>query len=171
MNHSSQVKHHWQRSILSVGLIAMLLSTGLHGQTASTGALAGVALDSSGAELPGVLLRLSNRETGHTESATSDEHGRFSFLLLSPGTYQLQASKTDFNSLNLTEVHIALTETLRLELRLKLAAHLERVLVSSEPLMVQTDSAALGRVVNESSVSELPLVTRNFAQITGLSPA
>jgi hypothetical protein len=31
--------------------------------------------------------------------------------------------------------------------------------------MVQTDSAALGRVVNESSVSDLPLVTRNFAQI------
>ena len=36
--------------------------------------------------------------------------------------------------------------------------------------MVQTDSAALGRVVNESLVSELPLVTRNFAQITALSP-
>ena len=170
MNHSPQVKRHRQRSILSLGLLATLLSTSLHGQTASTGALAGVALDSSGAELPGVFLRLSNRETDHTESATSDEHGRFSFLLLSPGTYQLQASKTDFNSLNLTEVHIALTETLRLELRLKLAAHLERVLVSSEPLMVQTDSAALGRVVNESLVSELPLVTRNFAQITGLSP-
>jgi Carboxypeptidase regulatory-like domain/TonB dependent receptor/TonB-dependent Receptor Plug Domain len=170
MNHSSQVKRHRQRSILSVGLIAMLLSTGLHGQTASTGALAGVVLDSSGAELPGVLLRLSRRETGDSESAISDEHGRFSFLFLSPGTYQLQASKTDFNSLNLTEVHIALTETLRLELRLKLATHLERVMVSSEPLMIQTDSAALGRVVNETSVSELPLVTRNFAQITGLSP-
>jgi hypothetical protein len=170
MKHSSQVKRHPQRSILSVGLIAVLLSSGLHGQTVSTGALAGVALDSSGAQLPGVLLCLSNWETGHTESATSDERGRFSFLLLSPGTYQLQASRTDFNPLNLTEVHIALTETLRLELRLKLATHSERVLVSSEPLMIQTDSAALGRVVNETSVSELPLVTRNFAQITGLAP-
>jgi len=28
----------------------------------------------------------------------------------------------------------------------------------------------LGRVVNESPVRELPLVTRNFAQIVGLSP-
>ena len=148
----------------------MLLCTALHGQTASTGALAGVTLDPSGAELPGVLLRLSNRGNGHTESAIADEHGRFSFLLLSPGTYHLQASKTDFASLSLAEVNIALTETLRIELRLQLASHFERVMVSSEPLMVQTDSAALGRVVNESSVSELPLVTRNFAQITGLSP-
>ncbi|HTB92309.1 MAG TPA: TonB-dependent receptor [Candidatus Sulfotelmatobacter sp.] len=166
--------YHWQRCVLSAGLItiafATLLSTRLHGQTASSGALAGVTLDPSGAELPGVVLRITHRETGRTESETSDEHGRFTFLLLPPGTYQLQANKTAFDSLNLTELHIALTETLRLELRLQLAAHFERATVSSEPLMVQTDTAALGRVVSENSVSGLPLVTRNFAQITGLSP-
>ena len=172
MSHNSQVARHWQRGILSAGIIAIatLLSASLHGQTTSTGALAGVSLDPSGAELPGVLLRLSNRETGRTKSAISDAHGRFSFLLLPPGTYQLQASKTDFDSLNLPELHISLTETLRLELRLELAAHVERAMVSSQPVMVQTGSVALGRVVNESSVSDLPLVTRNFAQIVGLSP-
>ena len=172
MSHNSQVARRQWRGILSAGIIAIatLLSTSLHGQTTSTGALAGVSLDPSGAELPGVLLRLSNQETSHTKSAISDAHGRFSFLLLPPGTYQLQASKTDFDSRNLTELHISLTETLRLELRLQLAAHVERAMVSSQPVMVQTDSAALGRVVNESSVSDLPLVTRNFAQIIGLSP-
>jgi hypothetical protein len=172
MIHGSEIKRYRRRSILPVGLVAIttLSSPCLHSQTTSTGALAGATLDPSGAELPGVVLSLTQRETGHTESEISDEHGRFSFLLLSPGTYQLQASRTDFDSLNLTELHIALTETLRLELRLQLAAHFERAMVSSKPLMVQTDSAALGRVVNESSVSELPLVTRNFAQITGLSP-
>src|SRR5258706_1884343 len=36
--------------------------------------------------------------------------------------------------------------------------------------MVQLDSSALGRVVNENAVSGLPLVTRNFAQIASLSP-
>ena len=172
MSHNSQGARHAQRGILSAGIIAIatLLSTSLHGQTTSTGALAGVSLDPSGAELPAVLLRLSNRETGLTKSAISDAHGRFSFLLLPPGTYQLQASKTDFDSLNLTELHISLTETLRVELRLQLATHVERAMVSSQPVMVQTDSTALGRVVNESSVSDLPLVTRNFAQIIGLSP-
>jgi Carboxypeptidase regulatory-like domain len=98
MSHNSQVARRQRRGILSAGLIAIatLLSTSLHGQTTSTGALAGVSLDPSGAELPGVLLRLSNRETGRSKSAISDEHGRFSFLLLRPGTYQLQASKTEF---------------------------------------------------------------------------
>ena len=36
--------------------------------------------------------------------------------------------------------------------------------------MIQTDTSALGRAVNESALSELPLVTRNFTQFTGLSP-
>jgi hypothetical protein len=36
--------------------------------------------------------------------------------------------------------------------------------------MLQTDSAALGKVVNETAVIGLPLVTRNFAQIASLSP-
>ena len=172
MSHGSQFKLQKQRSIVSAGLIAIaaLFSTFLHGQTPSTGALAGVVLDPSGAELPGVVLRLSYPETGRTESVTSDERGRFSFLFLPPGLYQLQASKTDFDSLNLTDLHIALTETLRLVLRLHLTAHFERAIVSSQPIMAQTDSAALGRVINETAVRQLPLVTRNFAQITGLSP-
>jgi hypothetical protein len=35
--------------------------------------------------------------------------------------------------------------------------------------MLKLDSPALGRVVNEQAMSGLPLVTRNFAQIVGLS--
>jgi Carboxypeptidase regulatory-like domain/TonB dependent receptor len=172
MSQGLQVLRSRQNLRLSAGLvaIAMLLSTCLYGQTTSTGALAGTVLDPSGAELPGVVLLLNDRGTGRTESTISDTHGRFSFLFLSPGTYQLKASKADFDPVSLTALHISLTETLRLELRLQLAAHLEHAVVTSEPAMIQTDSAALGRVVNESSVRELPLVTRNFAQMTGLSP-
>ena len=63
-----------------------------------------------------------------------------------------------------------MTETLRLELHLQLAAHVERSQVSSNSQMLQTDNAGLGRIVNEGAVSGLPLATRNFAQIIGLSP-
>ena len=162
-----------RRGIVPVGLIifvfATLLSNSLYGQTAATGALTGVVIDPSGAVIPGATLVLTDRESAQTATTTSDEHGRFSFLLLSPGTYQLQSSKPDFDTLSVEDLHVSLTETLRIELHMRLATHLERATVSSEPLLVQTDSAALGRVVNERGVSELPLVTRNFAQIVGLS--
>ena len=140
------------------------------GQTASTGAVVGTALDPSGAALPGVVLRLVKEGGGERTSATSDGNGRYWFLLLPPGEYALEASVRDFEPISLLGINIHVTETLRLDLHLRLATRVERVNVSSNPLTVQADSSALGRVVNENAVGDLPLVTRNFAQIASLSP-
>src|SRR5262245_30584896 len=139
-------------------------------QTSATGAVTGIVLDPSGAVIPSVSLQISKEFGGVTQSTSSNENGWFAIQLLPPGTYQLQASRTDFTTLILSDLHIYVTETLRLELHLQLAAHIEQSQVSSNAQMVQTDSASLGRIVNESAVGRLPLTTRNFAQITGLSP-
>ena len=155
---------------LGVFAIGLGLVGRTFGQTASTSAVTGTTLDPSGAALPGVVVHLAKEGGGERRSATSDESGRFAFLLLQPGKYELQASKSDFEPVSLPEINIHVTETLRLELHLRLATRFERAQVSSNPLMVQVDSSALGRVVNESAVSGLPLVTRNFAQIASLSP-
>ncbi len=158
----------WVRLILFA--IGLGLAARTYSQTASTGAVIGVTLDPSGAILPAVVVHLSKPSGGEKKSVTSDENGRFGFLLLPPGKYELQASAANFEPLNLTEINVQVTETVRLDLHLRLAARIESAQVSSDPLMVQLDSSALGRVVNENAVSGLPLVTRNFAQIASLSP-
>ena len=155
-------------------LIAFILSLGLvacaYGQTVSTGALLGVTLDPSGAVVTGAAINLTKTDGSGGRSVTSDENGRFGFLLLPPGTYQMQANKADFKSQNLQEIHVYATETLRVDVRLELATHIEQTQVFSTPFMVQLDTSALGRVVNEYAVSDLPLVNRNYTQIAGLSP-
>ena len=139
-------------------------------QTATTGAVTGVAIDPSGAILPGVVVHLAKERGGESKSVTSDENGMFGFLLLPPGRYELQASAKNFDPVTLPEINIHVTETLRLELQFQIAKRFERAQVFSKPAMVQQDTAALGRVVDESAVNNLPLVTRNFAQIGSLSP-
>jgi len=69
----------------------VLLSSYVNSQTSSTGALTGVTLDASGVVLPGVVIRLVKQQTNEFQSGTSDEQVRFSFLLLSPGLYQVEA--------------------------------------------------------------------------------
>ena len=59
---------------------------------------------------------------------------------------------------------------IHIELHLRLATVFHSLEVSAESTMVQTDNSALGKVVNETEVGSLPLVTRNFAQIASLSP-
>jgi carboxypeptidase family protein/TonB-dependent receptor-like protein len=140
------------------------------GQTASTGAVTGITLDPSGAVLPGVVVNVVKEGSGERKSVTSDENGRFGFLLLPAGKYEVQASKADFDPVSLPEIDVHVTETLRLELHFRIAARFEHAQVSANPVMVQQDASALGRVVNENAVNGLPLVTRNFAQIASLSP-
>jgi hypothetical protein len=139
-------------------------------QTSSTGAVTGVVFDPSGAVTSGALVHLLRSDETEVTAFTSDQKGQFAFLLLPPGTYQIRANRTGFESYVLTGVRVSVTETLRLELHLRLAAHSERQEVSSNPLMVQLDSSTLGRVANEQVVRGLPLATRNFAQIAVLSP-
>jgi hypothetical protein len=157
-------------SVLDLILVIMVALGSLRGQTASTGALTGVVLDPSGAVLPGVVLHLIQHSTAEDESTRSDRSGRFGFLLLSPGLYELRAARAGFAPLHLAGIEITVTETHRLALHLQLATFAEQVQVSSEPQMTQTDNSALGRVVNKTAVTGLPLVTRNFAQIASLSP-
>jgi hypothetical protein len=150
--------------------LSLALAGEARGQTASTGALTGLTLDPSGAVLPGVTLHLRNMDGSEAKSATSDNNGRFAFFLLPPGTYEVQATKAEFQPVIQRDIHVHVTETLRLELHLELATRFEHVQVSSSPQMVQLDTSALGRVVDKDTVSRLPLATRNFTQLAGLSP-
>jgi len=153
-------------SALLVTLAIGVVFTGqASGQTASTGALTGVTLDPSGALQPGVVVSVFNQNTGETQSVTSDGEGRFGFPSLAPGGYELHATKTGFAALSHAGINISVTETVRLELDLRLATISHSVQVTSEPPMVQTDNSALGRAVYGSAISGLPMATRNFAQI------
>jgi hypothetical protein len=156
--------------LLATLAIALLSSRNMYSQTASTGALTGVTLDPSGATLSGVSVRLARSDGTETMSVSSDENGLFRFFLLPPGTYEVRASKVDFKPLRQPDIHVHVTETVRLELHLELATRAEKTQVFSNTPMVQLDTSALGRAVDKEAVSRLPLVTRNFTQITGLSP-
>ena len=151
--------------------IALVFSGRVRSQTASTGALSGVALDPSGALLTGAVVRLANEDTGAIQSAISDKDGRFNFLLLPPGKYELQASEIGSEILIASAtVDIIVTEVVHLELRLRLATVFHSIGVYAEAAGIKTDGPALGKVVNETGVGGLPLVTRNFAQIASLAP-
>jgi len=66
----------------------------------------GVTLDPSGAVLGNVSISLTNEDGTQARSAVSDENGRFGFLLLPSGTYELQANKFDFKRLSLSNFRL-----------------------------------------------------------------
>ena len=87
-----------------------------------------------------------------------------------PGTYSVEISKSGFTSATYPSVQVVVTEAAVLNTHLSIGAANETVTVTADQEIVQTDTSALGRMVNSEQVTGLPLVSRAFTQILGLSP-
>ena len=156
--------------IATVLLALCVLSTCAFAQTASTGALAGVVTDPSGAVVPGATIRVINTATGDTHNFVSQSNGSYLAPFLSPGTYRVEASKEGFSTEAFTEISIAVAETSTLNVKLQVGQVSQSVTVSTEAQLLQTQDQALGHVTDQRMVEGLPLVTRNYTQILSLSP-
>jgi hypothetical protein len=161
----------WARDFHVMLLLLILSWPGLcPAQTASTGALTGTISDQSGAIVPGAEITARNEATGTTSSAVSQDDGRYTVVLLPPGTYRVEFKKNGFSVAVAPEIRINVTETARFDVTMTVGALTQNVTVEAAPNMVQTESSTLGHVVNDRAIEGLPLDTRNYTQIIGLSP-
>lgn len=147
-----------------------LLSAQSKSQTAGTGAISGTITDPNGAVVVGATIKASDTTTGETRSTVSSSTGTFLFPLLRPGTYRIEVSKTGFRTYVSEGVAVHITETTTLAAQLAVGSQVETVEVSATSELLKTQESALGNVIDEKSVNSLPLVTRNYTQILGLSP-
>jgi hypothetical protein len=154
--------------LMVVLLVALLAPTSARGQT--TGRIAGVVRDPSGAVIAGAEIVAINPATGEKWNTSTDQAGYYSLLVLPPGTYTLRITAPAFQGVVFSNVPVIVTETTTVNASLRIGATAEAITVRSPPPLLQKDGPALGRVVDSPSVSELPLASRNITQILGLSP-
>lgn len=74
---------------------------------ATTATILGTVTDMSGAAVAGAMVQIKNVGTGITQNATTDASGRYRVPDLGLGDYEVQASKTGFQ----TVVHRGVTLT------------------------------------------------------------
>jgi Carboxypeptidase regulatory-like domain/TonB dependent receptor len=139
-------------------------------QTADTGALAGTITDPSGGAVPDAAIKVVNVATGDTHDFASQSNGGYLAPLLLPGTYRMEVSKTGFKTAVLNGIAVSVTETGTTNVRLQVGEMSQSVTVNAQADILQTTSPALGHVTDERTIENLPLVTRNYTQILGLSP-
>ena len=155
-------------ALFLVCLLAM--STSSPAQTGATGAIAGTVRDQTGAIVPAAEVTVRNVATNETRQVPTQTNGSFVVPLLPPGDYALEVRMGGFAPLTRAGIRVNVTETANLTLELQLEGVTDTVQVSAAPEIVQSKSNTLGRVVDSRAVEGLPLVTRNYTQIIGLSP-
>ena len=157
------------RGLALVSTLSVLCASPLAAQSAGTGALAGILTDPSGAAIPNVSVTLTNLDTNQARSTATTADGNYKFSLLRPGAYRVRFTANGFKTAEVPSVTINVTETPVLDQTLELGSQTEEVTVESQTEGLQTSSSTLGTVVGTRTVTALPLSTRNYTQILGLS--
>ena len=151
-------------------LIVLALGTSsiVTAQTATTGQIVGAVTDPSGAVINGATVKLDSQAGLHREASTAQDGG-YLFNLLPPGHYSVLVASPGFQNASVKDVEVKITETVTVNVPLQIGNAADVVNVAAEASLVQTTTPVLGRVVDERTLSELPLATRNYTQILGLS--
>jgi hypothetical protein len=126
--------------------------------------------DPNGAVIVRAEVTVTSNASGDTRKALTDNDGNYSVRLLPPGIYNLKVTSYGFKAVfSSIQIFITQTATFNAELLDLAEVNFDPVTVQTAPL-VQADGPQLGHVVDSRAVSELPLATRNFTQLLGLSP-
>jgi len=136
----------------------------------TTGTISGSVQDASGAALAGAELAIRNVETGTARVITSDPGGRYTAPDLPVGNYEIQAQHPGFQ----TEVRSGITLTVgrgaTVNLTLAVGQISEKVTVTGEAPLVETNNASISYLVDEKKIGDLPLNGRNYTQLATLQP-
>ncbi|MBV8143332.1 MAG: carboxypeptidase regulatory-like domain-containing protein, partial [Verrucomicrobia bacterium] len=152
---------------LVLWLLVVVSSLDVCAQSASTGALTGTVTDPTSAVVQNAKVTLRNYGTDETITVVTDQNGSYRFSLLPAGVYELKIEALGFAALMVRDVAIQITEVRSIGTQLAVKGAREEVVVKA-PLL-QTDDAALGRVIDRGTIVALPLVNRNYTQILGLT--
>jgi carboxypeptidase family protein len=134
------------------------------------GTIAGTVSDSSGAAIADATVTLTNMDTNEKHNMTTDASGNYTFVNILPGKYKVEAEKSGFKKVVRQPILVQIESGLRVDLTMQVGAVTETVEVSAEAPLLQPETNSLGQVVEQRTVTELPLNGRNPLALVALVP-
>ncbi len=148
------------RTIKTVVLFLFLfVSAGVViGQT-STGSISGVVADETGAVIPGANVSVRNRGTGFTRSATTGSDGRYSFVNIPIGEYEITVEAVTFARYVQTGVLLVVSQSAVVNPTMKAGGVAEVVTVAENASLLNTATPEVATRFDSRRLSELPIAT------------
>ena len=126
-------------------------------------------IDQSDLAMPGATLVLTDVDTNVAHHAVTDVQGTYLFGQLKPGLYRLEVTVTGFRSTNVQDIRIQVGQRARVDVKLLVTLTEALTVSAATATLLNAESAAIGQVMDNRTMVELPLNGRNFIQIAQLS--
>jgi len=136
-----------------------------------TASLEGTVQDGTGSVIPNASITVVNTSTGVTNHAVSDAAGRFVVASLAPGgPYQLTVEATGFKTEVRSGINLAVNQVAEVPVTLQVGTASQKVEVSADATQLETATGAIGQVIGNRNVENLPLNQRNVYSLMFLMP-
>src|SRR4051794_20938245 len=138
------------------GTVALSSLGLLWGQAQAVNArLNGTVVDAQDAPIPDVVVTIANANTGYSRQFRTDNSGQYTFTLIPPGTYELRAEKTGFNTALRSGITLSVGQTSSLDIRMEVGQVTQTVEVVASAPLLNTGNANIGSEVTTKQVVEL----------------
>ena len=152
-----EASHRMKNFTITAVVLCLLIPVAGFSQAAN-GRITGTVSDASGAVIPGVMVEVTNSETGVVFSTISTETGNYSAPNLPPGPYAISASLPGFKKYNRTGVNLAAAQTVNIDIPLELGTAGETIEVSAEASLLKTDTSDVAHNFTVEQLKDLPIL-------------
>ncbi|MGH9663602.1 MAG: carboxypeptidase regulatory-like domain-containing protein [Bryobacteraceae bacterium] len=131
----------------------------------------GKVTDASSAVVEGAQVTAANTAIGLTRSTVTTGTGDFELPSLPiTGAYTLTVTKQGFQTQQFSGIVLQVDQHARYDVTMKVGSVSEKVEVTTEAPIVNTETGSIGQVIPNKTIVDLPLNGRNFVQLAQLLP-
>jgi hypothetical protein len=146
------------RTVARTVLGLLLASVAMWAQTSQ---ISGTVKDPSGSAIPGAAIKATQTATGVVRTATSGADGNYALPDLPIGPYVVEVTKEGFNKYVQTGIVLQVDSNPSINFSLRVGSVSEQVTVEANAAQVEARTTAIGSVVSNQQVAEMPLNGRD----------
>jgi hypothetical protein len=163
------------KSVKFIGLLSMLLVALLVGNTCwaaqeVSGAITGTVLDPAGGPIQGATVSAKDVARGVVYTGETNGEGVYYLLRVPVGRYEIRVEAKGFQTAVRPAFDLVLNQVARVDVSMVVGSVSQTVEVSGATPLLQTETTEISTHIDHVVTENIPLITRNFGQLTLLTP-
>jgi hypothetical protein len=151
-----------------LGLAVVAIAATVSAQSA--GSLRGTVTDATGAVVPGATVTLHSEATRFDRTFVTDARGSYFFAAVQPGSYTVRAEIPGFKTVERKGLRISTNEAAGFDFVLEVGAQTERIEVTAERELIQTQTGAREGLIRAEQIDNLSIISRSPMELLRILP-
>jgi len=140
-------------------------------QSTATGTVSGQVTDPTNAMIVGATVTMTDTSTNIVRTTTTNENGRYLFVNVNPGTYDINVRRPGFSEAKVVQQKVTVGTVTTVNVALKVGEATQSITVEASGATLQTMNATVGTTIAAQQLQELPNLSRDVSSLLTLQPA